>query len=303
MRTYLDQNRILHETDRRFHAADLEMAGGYVQIVPAVVERLAPRVIVGAWGITESILREAENAFEARGQWESRRSVQAERWWMRQWRRREGLYRVRELSRAEEAIAQRLLSRDGMPPECFPRAEGALHEDNDARVIAQVLAVGGTLLITSNMAMVVEELLQEWFDRHHNQWPGMEPRRVVQQADVWLRRCWEHPAGPRVLTRSVLGAFWPETGADTERVLERAEKGLNAMAKGHFPTFAAEVLERLESKPGEIAEDAAAVRRSLPVRMRKAEEERRALFGGGQEQTVEGHGEQRGQDSLGRYQW
>ena len=32
------QNRLSPETRRRFHACDLERAGGYVQVVPAVVE-------------------------------------------------------------------------------------------------------------------------------------------------------------------------------------------------------------------------------------------------------------------------
>ena len=48
VRTYLDQNRLTTECDRRFHAADLELAGGVVQVVPAVVERLTPLVAVGA---------------------------------------------------------------------------------------------------------------------------------------------------------------------------------------------------------------------------------------------------------------
>ena len=45
MRTYFDQNRLLKETDRRFHATDIELAGGFIQIVPAVVARLAPHSI------------------------------------------------------------------------------------------------------------------------------------------------------------------------------------------------------------------------------------------------------------------
>ena len=51
--TYFDQNRLMDETDRRFHATDLERVGGYVQVVPAVVERLAPLVTVGAWSFSE----------------------------------------------------------------------------------------------------------------------------------------------------------------------------------------------------------------------------------------------------------
>ena len=41
--TYHDENRLIHETDRRLHAADMELSGGYIQVVPAVAKKLAPR--------------------------------------------------------------------------------------------------------------------------------------------------------------------------------------------------------------------------------------------------------------------
>ena len=65
--TYFDQNRLIDETDRRFHATDLERVGGYVQVVPAVVERLAPLVTVGAWSFSERVLQDAEAIAEALG--------------------------------------------------------------------------------------------------------------------------------------------------------------------------------------------------------------------------------------------
>ena len=59
MRTYFDQNRLVSQTDRRFHATDIELAGGYVQIVPAVAARMTPQVRVGAWSFTETTLHRA----------------------------------------------------------------------------------------------------------------------------------------------------------------------------------------------------------------------------------------------------
>lgn len=47
----------MDETDRRYHATDLERVGGYVQVVPAVVERLAPLVTVGAWSSCSCVNR------------------------------------------------------------------------------------------------------------------------------------------------------------------------------------------------------------------------------------------------------
>ena len=155
--TYFDQNRLIDETDRRFHATDLERVGGYVQVVPAVVERLAPLVTVGAWSFSERVLQDAEAIAEALGNHDEIRNLRRQRWWVRQWRRANGLYRVRVLDAAERALATRLLGEDGMPAECFPRAEGTLEDDNDARIIAQVIAVGGTLLLSSNLVMVRDQ--------------------------------------------------------------------------------------------------------------------------------------------------
>ena len=39
MTTYFDQNRILRDSDRRLHAADMEQSGGFIQIVPAIAQR------------------------------------------------------------------------------------------------------------------------------------------------------------------------------------------------------------------------------------------------------------------------
>ena len=58
--TYFDQNRLVDETDRRFHATGIERVVGYVQVVPAVVERLAPLVRLGAWSFSERNLQDTE---------------------------------------------------------------------------------------------------------------------------------------------------------------------------------------------------------------------------------------------------
>ena len=68
MRTYFDQNRLGPETDRRFHACDLERVGGYVQIVPTVVEQMAPLVDVGTWDGTRQGCSNRRRSGTGRGQ-------------------------------------------------------------------------------------------------------------------------------------------------------------------------------------------------------------------------------------------
>ena len=65
--TCFDQNRLVDETDQGFHARDIERVGGYVQVVPAVVERLAPLAKVGAWSFSERVLQDVEAIAEALG--------------------------------------------------------------------------------------------------------------------------------------------------------------------------------------------------------------------------------------------
>ena len=188
MRTYFDQNRLVSRTDRRFHATDIELAGWFAQIVPVVAARMTPQVRVGAWSFTATTLHQAEQIEAQRGRTAEVRNLREQRWWARQWRRCNGLYRVRQLSPAEGALAGRLLGRDGIPPECFPRAEGRLADNNDA----QIIAVGGTLRLTSNMVMVRDGVLQEWFDRHHNEWSGVQARELAQRVNELFYRWWQH---------------------------------------------------------------------------------------------------------------
>ena len=299
--TYFDQNRLMDETDRRFHATDLERVGGYVQVVPAVVERLAPLVTVGAWSFSERVLQDAEAIAEALGNHDEIRNLRRQRWWVRRWRRANGLYRVRVLDAAERALATRLLGEDGMPAECFPRAEGWLKDDNDARIIAQVIAVGGTLLLSSNLVMVRDQALQDWFDAHHNEWPGVQAHRLVRRIDPLFCEWWKEKGGTDVLTRTVLAAFWPvDAGAPPAVVRKCSENGLQAMARGHFKKFAPQVLRHLQ-RSADIPEQIERVRRELPRRTREAEAERRTILASEGEIQHGATKREAAEHNLGRY--
>ena len=285
--TYYDQNRLSQEPDRRFHAADMERAGGYVQTVPAVVQRLAPQVTVGAWGLSRKTLEMQEDIAEAQGDDKRMLGLRSQKWWVQQWRKRQGLYRVRTLDTAQEAMVERLLAPDGLPAECFPRADDRLAEDNDARIIAEVIALGGTLVLTSNMVMVRDDVLEEWFELHHNQWPQVRVRKLVRRVDELYCEWWRHPLGPSILTRTALAAFWPDDErAPPELVRRHVDKGLQAMARGHFRQFAPLVLEEIHRRYDNrnLEQDIEHVRETLPGRMRQAERERRILLEEGEVQ-------------------
>ena len=50
LHTFLDVDRLRNETDRRFHASDIQRVDGAVQVVPSAAFKLAPRVTPRAWG-------------------------------------------------------------------------------------------------------------------------------------------------------------------------------------------------------------------------------------------------------------
>ena len=275
MRTYIDQSRISRNSDRRLHAADLEMSGRFVQLVPAIAQKLAPRAVTTDWPREVDRLKGIEDEFSVLGKRREQHRCQRERWWCELWAQPEGLYRVRAMTedQIEEAL---LLLNDpvhGVPSECFPDAKGPLEEHNDALIVAQVIVMGGHLVLTSNMSFVESEPLEEWRLRHGNQYGTPSGVPLVQQADTMYTRWLDLPIGREVLRRSTLGAFWPESDEASEHeVVQAAISGVEALQRGgHITVFAERMHEALLSEPERTSEAVRRTRRSLPLRMRAAE--------------------------------
>ena len=224
------------------------------------------------------------------------------RGWARQWRRANGLYRVRVLDPAERALATRLLGEDGMPAECFPKAEGRLEDDNDAWIIAQMIAAGRTLLLNSNLVMVRDQALHDWFDAHHTI-NGLECRRTSSY-DTSIH-CSAGGGARRgrmdVLPRTSLAASWPEDANAPPAVVRKcSENGLQALARGHFRKFAPQVLAHLQQSaniPGQIER----VRPKLSLLMREAEAERWLMLASEAEIQHDTTSRAAAEHNLGRY--
>lgn len=104
-------------------------------------KKLVPGIEVRALAWSEGQLTAIEDIRGADEDAHDRRRIGARRWWIRQWRKPNGIYRLRVLTPEQRALARRLVRRDGMPPEAFPRADGALDMDNDANIVAEVIAL------------------------------------------------------------------------------------------------------------------------------------------------------------------
>ena len=275
MRTYIDQSRISRNSDRRLHAAGLDMSDRFVQLVPAIAQKLAPRAVTTDWRREVERLRGIEEEFSVLGKTREQHRCQRERWWCELWAQHDGLYRVRTMT--EEQIEEALLllndQAHGLPTECFPDAKGPLEDHNDAQIVAQVIVMGGHLVVTSNMSFVEAEPLEDWRRRHGNHYGTPPEVPLVQQADAMYTRWLDHPVGREVLRRSTLGAFWPESDRASEHeVVQAAINGVEALQRGgHITVFAEHMLEALRSESEKTNEAVRHTREVLPLRMRAAE--------------------------------
>ena len=275
MRTYIDQSRIARSSDRRLHAADLEMSGRFVQLVPGIAEKLAPRAATTNWAREIERLKGIEDELRALGKRREQHRCQRERWWCELWAQAEGLYRVKAMT--EEQLEEALLLLNdrthGLPSECFPDAKGPLEEHNDALIVAQVIVMGGHLILTSNMSFVETEPLEDWRRRHGNQYGTPTEVPLVQQADAMYTRWLDHPTGREVLRRTTLGAFWPESDEASEHeAVQAAIRGVEALQRGgHVTIFAERMHEALISEPENTSKAVRRTRESLPLRTRAAE--------------------------------
>ena len=277
MRTYFDQNRLGPETDRRFHACDLERVGGYVQIVPTVVEQMAPLVDVGTWGRNEARLLEQAAEAERAGDSLRKKGLDQQRWWNSQWRQTDGLYRIDRMSREEHALVENLLGPDGFAPECFPDARGPLDEHNDAKIVAQVVARGGTMPITSDTTIVDEVELARWHAGEGKRW-NLKVENIVYDVDSLFTGWAKHPECGDSFVRTALGAFWPEDPrAGINIVREAVEAGVEALAQGQMPRFGKHLKAKIE-RHRDIRRLVEETRRQLPERTRGAERERRDML-------------------------
>ena len=276
MKTYFDQNRVVRPTDRRWHAADLEYCGLRLLTVPAMAAKLAPNVAVGAWGRNEQQLAQLAREAREEGRGLDVRRLQTQRWWNAQWRQEGGLYGVDRLTRDEYALSEALLGPNGLPPDAFPRLDGPVEEHNDAQILAQVVARGGTMLITSDSEFVDEVELARWRREEGSAW-RLRVEHVVYDADALYTGWAMHPGIGDRFVRTALGAYWPaEAGAGVNRIRESVHAGVEGLRKGHMPRLARHLATQLERRR-DVLELIEKVRRRLPEKMRRGEEELRRM--------------------------
>ena len=277
LHTFLDVDRLRNETDRRFHASDIQRVDGAVQVVPSAAFKLAPRVTPRAWGRNEQHLGILATEAIEQGNTLEWIGIQRERWWNHQWRKAHGLYVVRELNREQRDLATRLVGPGGFAPECFPKADVALHEHNDAVMLAEIAALGGTMLITAETEMVDEAALQIWMQENRNRF-ALASDRLVYNADQLFMQWATHPHAETPLLKSAIGAFWPErANCGLNEARSEIAGGIRTLRDNKMPRFGRYLENRLE-RGKDIVQIMRAVQEKLPKQMREAEHEYRKFL-------------------------
>ena len=194
-----------------------------------------------------------------------------------------------------------LVGRDGFPPECFPDSKGPLSEHNDAQILAEVMAKGGVLLITSDTTFVEEVRMARWF-KDNKERLELKSQAAVWNADELYVQWGRHPGADRAFTKTALGAFWPEEArAGVNAVRTSVEEGIERMIRGgqlaRFGRYLRSTLQHSKELPQLMEE----VRGALPEKTRGAERRRQEIVFGRKVGRNPEEGSERGRMPLPQY--
>ena len=244
----LDTTELLRVMPRKLHAAWAELCGTKARMPPAVADELAPAGVLQsrtpALSVAEELLQPDAPALAE----ERRQQLERQAWWAAMWRAPESPYEKLELTREQRELHTTLLAT--MPRECFPTANPLLLADNrDTQIVGETLALGGKMLLTSNMRTIDHIRLNEWAVDNGDRF-GFTPEPVVFQADDQLVRWTRSTAARERWIQAGMIASWPvRDDASAEQVIRATVKNIGNLVKtgGPLPTASARLLNELEN--------------------------------------------------------
>lgn len=148
----VDTTEVLRPWPRKLHAALAEIAGRKVLVPPTVATELAPLVAPEGLNVRTS---EAEQLLKANPQLgkSRRREVEQQAWWASVWRDDKSPYGIIQLTEEQRELTNQL--RKSLPVTGFRNAKaGYVADHRDARIVAESMAVGAKVLLTSNLRSI-----------------------------------------------------------------------------------------------------------------------------------------------------
>ena len=199
------------------------------------------------------------------------------KWWADVWLSDDSPYEIRFLSPDEQDKALLLL--DSIDPACFPSADSsAISTHRDAMIICEALACNGKILLTSNMELVDEVLVNRWVREHQEEF-NLAANKVVFPVDEVFMDLMQAPNEEQAMLNAALSAYWPNDENSSFRdVRDACTHALQRLANpsSHLRRTGQHLLNvwRTDPRPVQRME---AVLAELPARTRAWELEHPAL--------------------------
>lgn len=231
--TFYDTTELFRNGPRKFHAAWAEVHDGHVNITPTVARELAPQAAVPGWQTKVSeperlLARAASGEDQQSATTKLRRERQA--WWVQMWRSPHSPYRLHDVTEEHEDTLEALLN--AIPAECFPAVNNAtipLHRD--ARIVCETAALGGRMLLTTNMGTMKHERVNNWFETNAPKF-GLPARGVVFRADTALATELKRPGGLEKGLQAAMLATWTRYERSRDEIVSDCLERLKQMYTG-----------------------------------------------------------------------
>ena len=196
-------------------------------------------------------------------------------WWIDEWRSSTGIVALAVLDQHMDDVRTELLEK--MPFELFHTdSQEALEETADARIVAEVVACGAELLLSSNFNTIEIDELNGWLHKHRYA-PSEQGTGPIHIVDSYVHECMESTEQGRALgLKALLAGFWPEDrNCDPEEVKANAMGAIGRMQSrgGHLSKTGGYLSDKLTSPRWQPWIDATieALRQSGGQRVREAE--------------------------------
>ena len=258
----LDTNELMQPLPRKLHAAWAELHGRKLNIPPTVGVELAPRGYppddLGGLSAAEHRLKQGTTSLTGR----DRRQLEQQAWWARMWRDDRTPYNLLALTEDEQSLADDL--EDAIQHWCFENTRaGYVRGHRDTKIICETLAVGGTILLTSNVRSIKHREVNDWAIANGDRL-GFRARPVVHEADAMMLRSTRKRQKLEKWLQAGLMACWPtDESTPSERIVADAITELTYMTEGRLPGAGSRLVDGLRThrSPAQLVED---VKRQLP---------------------------------------
>ena len=241
-----DTNELLQPLPRKLHAAWAEMHERHLHIPPTVAIELAPRGYppndFGGVSAAEERLRRGTTDLTKQ---EAGRLKQ-EAWWAQMWRRADTPYRLVHLNKDQQRLAEELENQ--IPYDCFVNTKpGYVRGHRDTKIVCETLAVGGTILLTSNVRSIKHHKVNAWAIANGDKL-GVQAKPVVQDTDTMMQRSIRRRHKLEAWLQSGLMACWPaDDNAPSQQIVDGTIQALEYMTEGRLPGAGEQLIDGLKT--------------------------------------------------------